>query len=226
MQNDIEFIDTLLAIIEVHGCSRLVPLIAVCGGTLALAPAGQTIHHNFDGGLVRHIVEMIQFGLPITKKLLDASGNQVINTEEFINVCILHDLAKLEFYRKEGELWSYVKHPFVLQEMVVQNLCAKHGIVLTENEINALWLAEGGYSPVYKELEKTELAHLLHMADLFSSQLLRPRMVSDAVCPKCGGALVRRNGATGAFWGCSKYPECKHTTNIMPAMRLEERQYA
>ena len=35
----------------------------------------------------------------------------------------------------------------------------------------------------------------------------------DAVaCPACeGGVLRKRNGKNGAFWGCSRYPECKAT---------------
>ncbi|NIV40763.1 MAG: hypothetical protein GWN58_68610, partial [Anaerolineae bacterium] len=30
-------------------------------------------------------------------------------------------------------------------------------------------------------------------------------------CPACGGELVERQGKRGAFWGCSRYPECRHT---------------
>lgn len=30
-------------------------------------------------------------------------------------------------------------------------------------------------------------------------------------CPDCGKPMVARKGANGAFWGCSGYPECRHT---------------
>jgi hypothetical protein len=30
-------------------------------------------------------------------------------------------------------------------------------------------------------------------------------------CPECGAALVERSGKFGPFWGCSNYPQCKHT---------------
>ena len=33
-------------------------------------------------------------------------------------------------------------------------------------------------------------------------------------CPKCGGHLVKRNGSRGKFYGCSEYPNCRHTENI------------
>jgi hypothetical protein len=32
------------------------------------------------------------------------------------------------------------------------------------------------------------------------------------ICPKCNSAMVLRSGPHGKFMGCSKYPECKHTS--------------
>ncbi|MHA1966862.1 MAG: topoisomerase DNA-binding C4 zinc finger domain-containing protein, partial [Candidatus Hodarchaeales archaeon] len=33
-------------------------------------------------------------------------------------------------------------------------------------------------------------------------------------CPKCGKKLVKREGKTGSFWGCTGYPDCHYTRNI------------
>jgi hypothetical protein len=33
-------------------------------------------------------------------------------------------------------------------------------------------------------------------------------------CPKCGKPMVSRNGKKGKFYGCSGYPNCRHTRNI------------
>jgi len=30
-------------------------------------------------------------------------------------------------------------------------------------------------------------------------------------CPRCGSALVKRNGKNGEFWGCANYPSCRVT---------------
>lgn len=35
-------------------------------------------------------------------------------------------------------------------------------------------------------------------------------------CPKCGKPLVIRSGKRGDFWGCTGYPECKHTESVEP----------
>lgn len=32
-------------------------------------------------------------------------------------------------------------------------------------------------------------------------------------CPQCGGALVRRKGKNGDFWGCINYPDCRASFN-------------
>ena len=31
------------------------------------------------------------------------------------------------------------------------------------------------------------------------------------VCPKCGGALIMRDGKYGRFIGCSNFPKCRYT---------------
>ena len=33
-------------------------------------------------------------------------------------------------------------------------------------------------------------------------------------CPQCGAATRQRHGKNGAFWSCSRYPDCKGTLPI------------
>lgn len=33
----------------------------------------------------------------------------------------------------------------------------------------------------------------------------------ESACPQCGSPMVQRNGKYGAFWGCTRYPQCKGT---------------
>lgn len=35
------------------------------------------------------------------------------------------------------------------------------------------------------------------------------------LCPRCGGELTKRNGRFGPFYGCSNYPSCRYTKNII-----------
>jgi ssDNA-binding Zn-finger/Zn-ribbon topoisomerase 1 len=37
------------------------------------------------------------------------------------------------------------------------------------------------------------------------------------VCPRCGkGEMVEKSGKKGQFYGCSRYPDCRHTQNARP----------
>ena len=44
---------------------------------------------------------------------------------------------------------------------------------------------------------------------------------TDIPCDECGSPMVIRNGRTGPFLGCSKYPKCK-ATKPMPAGETAE----
>ncbi len=33
-------------------------------------------------------------------------------------------------------------------------------------------------------------------------------------CPKCGNAMIKKNGQFGEFWSCQRYPACKGTRNL------------
>ena len=37
---------------------------------------------------------------------------------------------------------------------------------------------------------------------------------TEIVCPKCGKAMVERNGKSGTFLGCSGYPKCRNLVEV------------
>ncbi len=49
----------------------------------------------------------------------------------------------------------------------------------------------------------------------FDRKVRSARLLKEGApkCPKCGGALVKRSGKNGDFWGCSTYPKCTATFN-------------
>jgi DNA helicase IV len=68
-----------------------------------------------------------------------------------------------------------------------------------------LFTERGRISPFIDEL----------VADGYASIIDDPNMAPP--CPRCGdGNLVARNGKHGPFWGCSEYPDCRHTQNKPP----------
>lgn len=65
---------------------------------------------------------------------------------------------------------------------------------------------------VYREnnVRADELSQLA-LEDHFLAQELKGE--EKKVCPECGEEMVLREGKYGKFWGCSGYPDCKHTEN-------------
>jgi uncharacterized Zn finger protein (UPF0148 family) len=68
---------------------------------------------------------------------------------------------------------------------------------------------------VYKKLlslniddkeERTE-----HVRSIYKNINEKNRKITENICPRCGGTLVRKNGKYGSFTGCSNYPKCKFT---------------
>ena len=62
------------------------------------------------------------------------------------------------------------------------------------------------------ENAETTSAHLRYVKEVISQ---KEREVSMGYCPRCSGHLVRRKGRYGDFYGCSNYPNCTFTRNIV-----------
>ena len=47
----------------------------------------------------------------------------------------------------------------------------------------------------------------------FDGKIRSARLLKEGApkCPTCGGALIKRHGKNGDFWGCSNYPKCRTT---------------
>jgi hypothetical protein len=50
-----------------------------------------------------------------------------------------------------------------------------------------------------------------HGRDIHNAKEKKYDALSSGRCPRCGGALILREGKYGKFYGCSNYPKCKFT---------------
>ena len=143
---------------------------------IANFPASIKYHHNQRGGWGQHIGE-------VTKIMHNINNVECLglNPDDCTLAAFLHDFAKLESYKElpdgtfdklenrwklmDPETWTVVK-------------CAEKGVVLPENQVNALLMAEGGWSAFarttnrYCQPASGSLATVLHCADMISSQIL------------------------------------------------------
>jgi hypothetical protein len=49
------------------------------------------------------------------------------------------------------------------------------------------------------------------MKDIKAGPAAKEGVASGPRCPKCDSPMTQRTGKFGAFWGCTRYPECKGT---------------
>lgn len=53
-----------------------------------------------------------------------------------------------------------------------------------------------------------------HLEQMETEAAYRNFARKNGLCPRCGGALVLRQGKYSAFYGCRNYPKCRYTQNI------------
>ena len=62
---------------------------------------------------------------------------------------------------------------------------------------------------------KTDCNVTFFSHDILSDTLYSDRYKKRSTCPVCGATMKIRRGKIGEFWGCSNYPNCKGTRNIL-----------
>ena len=53
-----------------------------------------------------------------------------------------------------------------------------------------------------------------HIGEVAAKKAEFESITAGDKCPKCGGKIVRRQGKTGSFLGCSNYPKCRYTKKL------------
>ncbi len=144
----------------------------------------------------------------LKKKLKEVQG---IGTEA-TRATIIGELIERKFLAEEGKK-KYLK-PTDMAYLLVDSLPDE----LLYPDETAVW-EERLYQ---MSLGKDSLADFLGAQELFLRKLIdavqhgggMPQPKAGRVCPQCGGAMVRRHGKYGDFWGCTNYPNCRHTERI------------
>lgn len=70
-------------------------------------------------------------------------------------------------------------------------------------------IAEG--KEVWTEVISSFLVPFLQKLDIEEKELYKIMSETSQICPDCGKPMMERTGKYGKFWGCTGYPDCKHT---------------
>jgi len=156
---------------------------------LKFMPAAVRWHHSEEGGLYRHTKEVIEAGLNVYGILHQDLKKHKITKDDVILVCFVHDLEKLDKYKKNNYYEKdrkyergYKETEFVYDynkicmndTSQVVRICAKYSIILSDMHLNAITFHHGGWSLDAKGTLEP-LAVVLHTADLISANLYKKK---------------------------------------------------
>lgn len=138
----------------------------------------------------------------LKKRLKDVSG---IGTEA-TRATIIKELIDRRFLQEEKKKKFLIPtdSAYLLIDALPDEMTYPDSTALWENILHRM--AEGSENlAVFLEQQAQFTSTLCNIAKEQSMPLKEGH-----VCPQCGqGVLQQRNGRNGAFWGCSRYPECR-----------------
>jgi hypothetical protein len=77
----------------------------------------------------------------------------------------------------------------------------------------ALDMIEAGQMTLDTFIEK-QSAWVGQLVQQYRGATLSLKLPPAPACPQCGAPMRQRTGKSGAFWSCSRYPDCKGTLPI------------
>jgi hypothetical protein len=165
----------------VHGKDKEGKTVEVCLLGMRRAPASKNRHHNIQGGLVIHLLQMWEIWIGLRGILRDHNAIHAQLNDQNIWKCIVHhDLNKIWKYKLVTEdPWS-VDYAGDLDRITtllgdtnkVLFLLNKQNIRLPIPLHNALITAEGGFSTSPRPSAETVLAKVAYLLDELSANVV------------------------------------------------------
>lgn len=160
------------------------------GSDFFTAPASTRFHGCYEGGLLRHSLNVYDCLL----KQLEAAGlSDVYPQETLVIIALLHDVCKVNYYKigyrnvkDENGKW-YAKEVYEIDEKFLGGDHADKSIIILQNfihlstdEILAIrahmggWdtTVRGGGSVIGKIFDNNKLAVCLHLADMMATYIM------------------------------------------------------
>lgn len=143
------------------------------------APASKQRHHDYEGGLVKHLLEMEELWRgTLLQCVRDMTPGHMLLDDSSVWLAILHhDLNKVHRYKLVSkEPWSVdyyesQRTKLLGEEQSALSILSEYNISVSPMLHNALICAEGGHAD-YKPKAETVLARIVQVLDLMSSDVI------------------------------------------------------
>jgi len=140
---------------------------------LLIVPGSINYHHNNEGGLLEHLLEVADLCLSISE-ILERTYGIVVNNDYLLASALIHDIGKIKeyYYNENYRQWKYKRLPYNMSHSLYPILDFQ--IKMKKNlpvKIQIMILTHmGGWEDNIIECNDLETS-ILHAADLLSSRL-------------------------------------------------------
>ena len=142
----------------------------------------------------------------LKQKLKDTAG---IGTEA-TRASIIGGLLERGYLLKKGRAIRATDAAFTLIDTVPPAIADPGTTAVWEQ---ALDMIESGQLTIDTFIAK-QSAWIEQLVEQYRGITLAIKLPQGPACPLCGAATRQRTGKNGAFWSCSRYPECKGTLPV------------
>lgn len=139
-------------------------------------------------------------------KLRDTTG---IGTEA-TRAGIINGLLTRGYLVKKGRTVRATEAAFTLIDAVPAAIADPGTTAIWEQ---ALDMIEAGQMTLDTFIDK-QSAWVAQLVQQYRGTTLSIELPTGPACPACGATTRQRNGKNGAFWSCSRYPDCKGTVPV------------
>jgi len=142
----------------------------------------------------------------LKQKLKDTTG---IGTEA-TRANVINGLLARGYLVKKGRAVRASDAAFTLIDTVPPAIADPGTTAVWEQ---ALDMIEAGTLTLDTFIEK-QSTWVAQLVQQYRGATLSLKLPPAPACPQCGAAMRQRSGKNGAFWSCSRYPDCKGTQQV------------
>ena len=142
----------------------------------------------------------------LKQKLKDTVG---IGTEA-TRAGIINSLLTRGFIARKGKAVRATEAAFTLIDAVPEAIADPGTTAIWEQALDRI---ESRHLPLDGFIDK-QSAWVTQLVQQYCGASLTITPPEGPACPLCGSAMRQRQGRNGAFWSCSRYPDCKGTLPI------------
>ena len=131
----------------------------------------------------------------------------VLSIRERLSLDSSTNINPIVVFTNRATLKVNTKSPVMYDNNVIDYIRSCNSIVMSIDMVTRIYYDLLMFNIDSKDVRKE------HVHKIKSNLSAREKKIQNNICPRCGKALVMRNGKNGSFIGCSGFPKCRFIRN-------------